>query len=56
MGWTGEGGDREGEREREACREGGARAKAGNQLVAHKIEHVYTHRGLPTRALHGPEI
>ena len=26
-------GDREGEREREAGREGGARAKPGNQLV-----------------------
>ena len=28
-----EGGDREGKREREACREGGARAKPSNQLV-----------------------
>ena len=28
-----EGGDRVGEREREAGREGGARAKLGNQLV-----------------------
>ena len=32
-----EGGDREGEREMEAGREGGARAKPGNQLVCYKI-------------------
>ena len=31
-----EGGDREGERESEAGREGGARAKPDNQLVKHK--------------------
>ena len=32
-----EGGDRAGEREREARREGGARAKPGNQLVYNNI-------------------
>ena len=32
------GGDREGEREREPGKEGGARAKPGNQLVIHRIE------------------
>ena len=33
-----EGGDREGERERDAGREGGARAKPGNQLVLNKVK------------------
>ena len=32
-----EGWDREGEREKEAGREGGARAKPGNQLVSYNI-------------------
>ena len=37
-GWRKGGvGGREGEREREAGREGGARAKPGNQLVVNKL-------------------
>ena len=36
-----EGGDREGEREREAVREGGARAKPGNQLVIYIFNVFY---------------
>ena len=39
-----EGGDREGEREREAGRDGGARAKPGNQLVYYNsVIVLYTH-------------